>query len=475
MRRQDLILILVATISLATGYSNTGERSIRSSVLSSFAYDRMARPSESTKAYVGFNLLAINDLNIASQEFVCSGWLTVLWNDNRLQWLPATYDGTEYIHALESEIWKPEVLVDNAIEDIGLMSDDHLIYRIKYNGDVEWEPPLSVKVYCSIDITYFPFDTQSCTVELVSWGLPKPELVLSKLWSNINFNEFRESGSWEILESSVNESDITVLRRNISVETYSQMEFSFTVKRKPGLYIINTIIPIIVTSYLILIAFLVPAVSGEKLTFAAMVIVMDAVLMTVFLEQLPDISITTSILSQYLASNLCLAGAVIMICALISQIHYQPPESKISILHKIVIFILKKLTLWCDPDPPEDVIGETEDIFVDMRTDDLKKIERSMSTFRRNAVQPAFIDGFTETVQIKDNMLLQIPPEFKEKSEKIVEQNKERASSKIRQKASYDIYNWSVVAKVWDRFFFALGVVAVTLFHLNFVSILRSS
>ena len=36
------------------------------------------------------------------------------------------------------------------IEDIGLISDDHLIYRIKYNGDVEWEPPVSEKVRKSV-------------------------------------------------------------------------------------------------------------------------------------------------------------------------------------------------------------------------------------------------------------------------------------------------------------------------------------
>ena len=37
-----------------------------------------------------------------------------LWNDDRLRWSPVIYDDTEYIHALEEEIWKPEVLVDNA-------------------------------------------------------------------------------------------------------------------------------------------------------------------------------------------------------------------------------------------------------------------------------------------------------------------------------------------------------------------------
>ena len=55
-------LFAVAIPTMTAGYSPTGERSIRSSVLSSFAYDRMSRPATSTVAYVGFNLLAINDV-----------------------------------------------------------------------------------------------------------------------------------------------------------------------------------------------------------------------------------------------------------------------------------------------------------------------------------------------------------------------------------------------------------------------------
>ncbi|XP_060590658.1 neuronal acetylcholine receptor subunit alpha-3-like, partial [Ruditapes philippinarum] len=203
------LLFFSGLVSCINGYSYTGERSIRSSVLSSFAYDRMARPNDSTIAKIGYNLLAINDVDIDEQSFSCTGWLTVLWEDERLVWNPIVYDDTEYIHALETEIWKPEILISNEHQNVGLVSDDHLIYRIRYNGKVAWEPVLSTKVDCSVDATYFPFDNQECSIEVTSWGLPDKEMKLELLWDDVLKNELRESGTWAIISSNAKSSTVT--------------------------------------------------------------------------------------------------------------------------------------------------------------------------------------------------------------------------------------------------------------------------
>ena len=61
----------------------------------------------------------------------------------------------------------------------------------------------------------------------------------------------------------------------------------------------NTIIPTVMTSYLSLVAFLVPAGSGEKMTYAVVIMAVEAILMTIFMEQVPDLSVSTSILCRY--------------------------------------------------------------------------------------------------------------------------------------------------------------------------------
>lgn len=37
------------------------------------------------------------------------------------------------------------------------------------SGSVVWVPPMTTKTECPMDLTYWPFDTQRCTIYLGSW------------------------------------------------------------------------------------------------------------------------------------------------------------------------------------------------------------------------------------------------------------------------------------------------------------------
>ena len=41
--------------------------------------------------------------------------------------------------------------------------------KLDPSGKVQWRPPASYKVSCTIDVTYFPFDEQRCYFEFGSW------------------------------------------------------------------------------------------------------------------------------------------------------------------------------------------------------------------------------------------------------------------------------------------------------------------
>jgi len=56
-------------------------------------------------------------------------------------------------------------------------------------GRVDWEIPKIFVTSCSVDTTYYPFDTQQCTVEVTSWAYTKEELELKHMNTEVNVDE----------------------------------------------------------------------------------------------------------------------------------------------------------------------------------------------------------------------------------------------------------------------------------------------
>ena len=63
-------------------------------------------------------------------------------------------------------------------------------------------PPAIFKSSCSIDVTYFPFDAQNCTMKFGSWTEDLSRLNLQIVGNQSNKAAYWESGEWEILGNS---------------------------------------------------------------------------------------------------------------------------------------------------------------------------------------------------------------------------------------------------------------------------------
>lgn len=57
---------------------------------------------------------------------------------------------------------------------------------------------------CTIDVTYFPFDQQTCIMKFGSWTFNGDQVSLA-LYNNKNFvdlSDYWKSGTWDIIEVS---------------------------------------------------------------------------------------------------------------------------------------------------------------------------------------------------------------------------------------------------------------------------------
>lgn len=165
--------------------------------------------------------------------------------------------------------------------------------RIHYNGEVRWEPPAVLSTSCDIDVTFFPYDSQTCDIELASWGFPLGTVNLTLLKSAINLEDYRPNGEMELVTTS---QYIDVLTEDDL--QFSELFFKMQFKRYYGHYLMSVLVPTILTAVLTFVTFFLPLESGDKIGYILTVLLALAVLLTLFADGMPTTSKHTSVLGK---------------------------------------------------------------------------------------------------------------------------------------------------------------------------------
>ncbi|KAJ8407767.1 hypothetical protein AAFF_G00268110 [Aldrovandia affinis] len=250
-------------------------------------------------------------------------WLRHIWNDYKLRWDPKEFGGVEFIRVPSNRIWKPDiVLYNNAVGDFQV--DDKTKALLRYNGDVTWIPPAIFKSSCKIDVTYFPFDYQNCTMKFGSWTYDKAKIDLVLIGSTINLNDFWESGEWVIIDAPGYKHDI---KYNCCEEIYTDITYSLYIRRLPLFYTINMIIPCLLISFLTVLVFYLPSDCGEKVTLCISVLLSLTVFLLVITETIPSTSLVIPLIGEYLLFTMIFVTLSIVITVFVLNVHYRTPKT----------------------------------------------------------------------------------------------------------------------------------------------------
>ncbi|XP_042370755.1 neuronal acetylcholine receptor subunit alpha-3 [Plectropomus leopardus] len=250
-------------------------------------------------------------------------WLRHIWNDYKLRWNPRDFGGVEFIRVPSNRIWKPDiVLYNNAVGDFQV--DDKTKALLRYNGDVTWIPPAIFKSSCKIDVTYFPFDYQNCTMKFGSWTYDKAKIDLVLIGSTINLKDFWESGEWTIIDAPGYKHDI---KYNCCEEIYTDITYSLYIRRLPLFYTINMIIPCLLISFLTVLVFYLPSDCGEKVTLCISVLLSLTVFLLVITETIPSTSLVIPLIGEYLLFTMIFVTLSIVITVFVLNVHYRTPKT----------------------------------------------------------------------------------------------------------------------------------------------------
>lgn len=153
-----------------------------------------------------------------------------------------------------------------------------------------------------MDITYFPYDTQTCTLKFIAWSYTKAEINLLSS-SKIYLADYSESSTWELVSSSAqseNTADASVV-------------YTLKLQRKPSFYVLNMIIPVVLLSLLNIFTFVLPVKSGERGSYAVTVFLSLAVFLTIVASEFPKNSDTVSYLAVYLILMTSFSTAYVLV------------------------------------------------------------------------------------------------------------------------------------------------------------------
>ncbi|XP_015705072.1 neuronal acetylcholine receptor subunit alpha-6 [Coturnix japonica] len=290
-------------------------------------YNQFIRPVEnvSDPVTVHFELAITQLTNVdeVNQIMETNLWLRHIWNDYKLRWDPREYDGIEFVRVPADKIWKPDiVLYNNAVGDFQVEGKTKALLR--YDGMITWTPPAIFKSSCPMDITFFPFDHQNCSLKFGSWTYDKAKIDLLIIGSKVDMKEFWENSEWEIVDASGYKHDI---KYNCCEEIYTDITYSFYIRRLPMFYTINLIIPCLFISFLTVLVFYLPSDCGEKVTLCISVLLSLTVFLLVITETIPSTSLVIPLVGEYLLFTMIFVTLSIVITVFVLNIHYRTPTT----------------------------------------------------------------------------------------------------------------------------------------------------
>ncbi|XP_015424701.1 PREDICTED: acetylcholine receptor subunit epsilon [Myotis davidii] len=273
-------------------------------------YDPQCRPVREPEDTVSINikvtLTNLISLNEKEETLTTSVWIGIDWDDYRLNFSKEDFGDIGILRVPSTHVWLPEIVLENNIDgQFGVAYDCNvLVYE---GGHVSWLPPAIYRSVCAVEVSYFPFDWQNCSLIFRSqtYNAQEVEFVfvvgddgetISKI--DIDTEAYTENGEWAIdfCPGEIHRQD------GGSADGAGGIDIVYTliIRRKPLFYIINIIVPCVLISGLVLLAYFLPAqAGGQKCTVSINVLLAQTVFLFLIAQKIPETSLSVPLLGRH--------------------------------------------------------------------------------------------------------------------------------------------------------------------------------
>ncbi|XP_018421322.1 PREDICTED: acetylcholine receptor subunit epsilon-like [Nanorana parkeri] len=437
-------------------------------------YNKNSRPvrsiSDIVEVRLKLTLTNLISLNEKEETMTTNVWLQLEWDDYRLTWNESDYAGISVLRVSPDMVWLPDIVLENNVD--GQFEVAYYANVLVYStGYISWLPPAIFRSACAVEVTYFPFDWQNCTLVFRSKTYTAKEITLLLAFAesgdllervDIDPEAFTENGEWAIkhcpawkyVNNRYTEEDLQ----------YQEINFGLVIQRKPLFYIVNIIVPCVLISSLVVLVYFLPAkAGGQKCTVSISVLLAQTVFLFLIAQKVPETSLNVPLIGKYLIFVMIVSTIIVLSCVIVLNVSLRTPSTHnlTAVMKRRLLEVLPRyLHMKIEPceeeeQTPKERRKSSLGIMLKAEEYVLKK-PRSELMFERQRERHGLsrdsrghrVDGFDVgvTTPLFRN-LAHIAPEIKECVEAC---NFITSSTKDQNKTSAEMENWIMIGKVID-------------------------
>ncbi|KAM4620320.1 glycine receptor, alpha 4b [Polymixia lowei] len=219
-------------------------------------YDARIRPNfKGPPVNVTCNIFinSFGSITETTMDYRLNVFLRQQWNDPRLAYKEYPDDSLDLDPSMLDSIWKPDLFFANEKgANFHEVTTDNKLLRIFQNGNVLYSIRLTLILSCPMDLKNFPMDSQTCTMQLESFGYTMNDLIF----------EWLDVGPVQVADDLMlpqfvlkEEKGLGYCTKYYNTGKFTCIEVKFYLERQMGYYLIQMYIPSLLTVILSWVSF----------------------------------------------------------------------------------------------------------------------------------------------------------------------------------------------------------------------------
>ena len=212
---------------------------------------------------------AIIDLDERNQVLHFSAYISLVWTDARLGWVPGNHGNITQVFLQQSDVWVPTLQLRNSVVDWKSFGTNDNLLTLFQDGtrpnDVRVFLNVKVvdKIRCDIDVSYYPFDVQTCyfVFDFVPMTSDDIHMYHESSFPPLYLSYMDEDGTWELIHTDCMHKYTYIPGWN--VPNYD-IVYSLVLRRRSSFHVLNIILPLVFVSMTASAVFLLPADAGKQ-------------------------------------------------------------------------------------------------------------------------------------------------------------------------------------------------------------------